>query len=132
MPIANSHITSAVFITFAGNCRKALTFYQSLFGGRLRLQTFGGHILGYEEVPVVSGSLISQKIVIHGTDLVHDEGRKTGNYISIFLPCKCPQDRKKLIHKLEDPKLRLSNGGDEGQKLVEITDAFDVRWILSV
>jgi Uncharacterized protein conserved in bacteria len=121
---------SAVFITFSGNCRKALTFYQGCFGGTLRLETFGEALDGYPETPVISGSLVSDRVVIHGSDLVHNEGRTLGNYISIFLHCTDASDRKALIEKLE------INGGSSAdasdQKLVEITDPFGVRWVLGV
>lgn len=125
-------VTSAVFITFSGNCIKALTFYQSCFGGTLRFETFGKELLQvYTEIPVISGSLVSDRIIIHGSDLVHEEGRKIGNYMSIFLHCKTSNDRKVLIEKLEAKK-NLFNKNDDDQKLIEITDAFDVRWLLGV
>lgn len=121
-------VTTAIFITFSGNCKKALSFYQTCFGGLLQFENFEKKVYGYPEIPVVSGSLVAEGIIIHGSDLVHNEGRKVGNYISIFLHCKNTQDRKELIEKLKvDEK---NNYGD--QKLIEVTDAFDVRWILSI
>jgi uncharacterized glyoxalase superfamily protein PhnB len=132
--IAHDHdkLISAVFITFSGNCKKALSFYQSCFGGVLQFKTFEKELQGYTEMPVVSGSLVSDKIIIHGSDLVHNEGRKLGNYISIFLHCKNIYERKELIEKLEfDKENGLVNNHDD-QKLVELTDRFDVRWILGV
>jgi len=117
---------SAVFITFAGNCRKALTCYQACFGGTLRFETL--ELKGYTEIPVVSGSLVSDSIIIHGSDLVSDEGRIPGNYMAVFLHCKTAEERQALIQKLQGNK---KMNYDE-QKLVEITDAFDVRWILGV
>lgn len=126
-------VTSAIFITFSGNCIKALKFYQSCFGGTLQFETFEKELLqDYTETPVVSGSLVSDRIIIHGSDLVHEEGRKIGNYMSIFLRCKTNTDRKVLIEKLETDKKYLFNKHDEDQKLIEITDAFDVRWLLGV
>lgn len=126
-------VTSAIFITFSGNCIKALKFYQSCFGGTLKFETFGKELLqDYTEIPVVSGSLVSDRIIIHGSDLVHEEGRKIGNYMSIFLHCKTRNDRKVLIEKLEAHKKYLFNKNDDNQKLIEITDAFDVRWLLGV
>lgn len=124
-------LTGGIFITFAGNCKKALTFYQTCFGGTLHFETFDKELQGYKEKPVISGSLVADNIVIHGSDLVHNEGRKIGNYISVFLPFKNEDDRKLLIDKLRGNSL-LSTSNDEEQKLVEITDAFDVRWILGV
>lgn len=138
MDAHNHKVTSAIFITFSGNCIKALKFYQSCFGGTLQFQTFGKELLqDYTETPVVSGSLVSDRIIIHGSDLVHEEGRKIGNYMSIFLHCKTSNDRKVLIEKLEANQKFLFNkhdddDDDDDQKLIEITDAFDVRWLLGV
>src|SRR5690606_1066851 len=127
-----NQLVSAIFITFSGNCRKALTFYQACFGGVLQFETFEKELPGYTEMPVVSGSLVSDRIIIHGSDLVHNEGRKLGNYISVFLPCKNAHDRKELLEKLEGYKKNFPAGNDDDQKLIEVTDAFDVRWILSI
>ncbi len=123
---------SAIFITFSGNCRKALTYYQTCFGGALQFETFEKELAGYTEMPVVSGSLVSDSIVIHGSDLVHDEGRTLGNYMSIFLHCKNTDDRQALTEKLEFNKEHLFASRNADQKLVEVTDAFDVRWVLGV
>lgn len=123
---------TAVFITFSGNCKKALNFYQACFGGLLQFETFDKEVEGYADMPVVSGSLVSDLIVIHGSDLVHNEGRKLGNYISIFLPCKSMHDRKELIKKINSDKKGSFADSSDDQKLVEITDAFDVRWVLGI
>lgn len=125
-------LTGGVFITFAGNCKKALTFYHTCFGGTLHFETFDKELQGYTEKPVISGSLVADNIVIHGSDLVHNEGRKIGNYISVFLPFKNTDERKVLIEKLRSNSTAWSTSNDEEQKLIEITDAFGVRWILGV
>ena len=123
---------SAIFITFSGNCKKALSFYQTCFGGLLRFESFKGELAGYLETPLVSGSLISDRIVIHGSDLVPNEGRKLGNYMAIFLQCKNITDRQELIDKLKINKQEFPVQSDENQRLMEVTDAFDVRWVLAV
>lgn len=125
-------LTSAVFITFSGNCRKALTFYQSCFGGTLQFETFEEELQGYAEMPVVIGSLVSDRIVIHGSDLVHNEGRKLGNHISIFLHCNDAEDRNALVEKLKFGKKYPFVKNYHDQKLIEIIDAFDVGWVLGV
>jgi len=122
----------AVFITFSGNCKKALTFYQTCFGGLLQFETFEKELPGYAELPVVSGSLVADRIIIYGSDLVHNEGRKLGNYIAVFLHCKNNDDRKLLIEKLESGQKNLFVSNDDEQKLIEITDAFEVRWVLGI
>lgn len=128
---ADEKMISGVFITFSGNCKKALSFYQSCFGGLLQFESFGEAINGYPGMPVVRGSLVSDRIVIHGSDLVHNEGRKLGNHMAIFLPCKSTGDRQELLVKMVFDSGSFPVTDDE-QKLIEITDAFDVRWILGI
>lgn len=122
---------SGIFITFSGNCKKALTFYQTCFGGTLHFETFDKELQGYKEKPVINGLLISDSIVIHGSDMVHNEGRKIGNYLSVFLPCKNVDNRKVLIKKLKADHKDLS-GGNYEEQLIEVIDAFDVRWVLGI
>ena len=123
---------SGIFITFSGNCKKALTFYQTCFGGTLHFETFDKELQGYTEIPVISGALVSDRIVIHGSDLVHNEGRKIGNYLSIFLPCKNADDRKVLIEKLGSDRRDVATRNYQEDSLIEVTDAFDVKWVLGL
>lgn len=127
----NGKTRSAVFITFSGNCKKALTFYQSCFGGILQLELLKEELNAYKEMPIVSGSLLADGITIHGSDLVHNEGRKLGNYMAVFFECENPNDRRKLIEKLVADK-HLLEGNNDAQNLIELTDAFDVRWVLAI
>jgi PhnB protein len=124
-------VISAVFITFSGNCKRALNFYQACFGGHLHFETFGEELPDTDLRPVVNGTLVSDRIAIHGSDLVHNEGRKLGNYIAVFLHCKNSEERKTLIAKLSGcAKNLLASNNDS--PLVEIRDVFDVRWVLGV
>jgi len=133
MLVKNSNkLISGIFITFSGNCKRALTFYQTCFGGTLHFETFDRELQGFTEKPVISGSLVSDSIVIHGSDLVHNEGRKIGNYLSIFLRCKNTDDRKILIEKIKSGHRGLSYRNYEEQVLIEVTDPFDVTWILGI
>ncbi len=122
---------SAIFITFSGNCKEALTYYQTCFGGTLQLEIFEKELRGYTELPVVSGALVTESITIHGSDLVHNEGRIVGNYMAVFIKCADNDVRKELIEKLEFNK-KHTPARDYDDKLIEITDAFDVRWALYV
>jgi|SRR5690606_16830245 len=123
--------TSGVFLTFSGNCQSALAFYQECFGGTLKFETFEICVDGNLCSPVIAGSLFSDRVVIHGSDLVHDEERKLGNCMAIFLGCENVEERKTLIKKLSAGTKRLPDVFEDDQHLIEITDAFDVRWVLS-
>ena len=124
-------LRSGVFITFPGNCRKALTFYQTCFGGTLQFDMFDRAVSGNAEIPIVSASLIAPHLVIYGSDLVHDEGRKVGNYVSVLLPCQSVAIRKELVKKLSRSDRSILGNRDQ-DKLVEVIDSFDVRWILTL
>jgi len=80
---------------------------------------------------VISGSLISERIVLHGSDLVHDEGYQTGNQLAIYFPCQDASERSRLIMWLAKDK-ESSSPEAEKQRFIEITDLFGVRWILGV
>lgn len=124
-------LRSGVFITFPGNCRKALTFYQSCFGGTLHFEMLDSIMGETLEVPVVNGFLMSQNIIIHGSDMVHDEGRTIGNYVAVFFTCRNAIHRKALVNKLTSLHNLLAPASEQ-DKLIEVTDVFDVRWILAV
>lgn len=125
-------LKSGVFITFSGNCREALTFYQNCFGGILHFEMFDSMPGENPDLPVVSASLTSQSIVIHGSDMVYDEGRKTGNHVAVFLMCRNTSERMILVNKLTARPNPVPVAGNEQDKLMEVTDVFDVRWILAV
>lgn len=125
-------IKSAFFITFSGNCKKALTLYQNCFGGDLYFDTFDESIAGIEELPVVSGSLVSEKIVVYGSDLVHNEGRRVGNFMSIYIHCDDFGERLNYLKKLDCNLKDCSPKKYVEQKLIEITDPFNVRWVFGI
>jgi hypothetical protein len=124
-------LQSGIFITFSGNCRAALTFYQACFGGTLHFEMFDEPLQGYTEVPVVSATLISDRIAIYGSDLVHNEGRKVGNYLAVFMSCVDIAERGELITRLTSRKNKKEDRNTE-HKFIEVTDLFNVRWVLGV
>lgn len=128
----NKKISSAFFITFSGDCKKAFTLYQQCFGGDLFFDVFEESISGVAELPVISGSLVSEKITLYGSDLVHNEGRRVGNFISLYIHCRDFSERLEYIKKLDRKYNDYFPQKYSGQKLVEITDCFDVRWVFGV
>ena len=129
---SSATIKSAFFITFNGNCREALAWYQACFGGTIQLNTFTEPIEGCIELPVVNGTLVSEKLLLHGSDLVHDEGRRIGNHLALYIHCGSHKERitflKKLVADKQDDALKNA----AGQKLIEVTDRFDVVWVFGI
>ena len=133
LPMTGPHqhkFTSSIFLTFSGNCKEALTFYQVCFGGRLQLETFDKQLQDYPEGPVVSGSVVADSIIIHGSDLVPEEGRILGNYMAILIKCANMGVRRELIEKLNADK--IGSLARDNNTLIEVVDRFDIRWMLYV
>ena len=86
----------------------------------------------FTETPVIIGSLVSDRLIIHGSDLVHNEGRKIGNHVSILLPCRNVEERSSFGEKLAANNGWLQTKDQEAQILLEVTDAFQVNWVLSL
>ena len=128
----DEEIKSAFFITFSGNCKKALTLYQKCFGGNLHFEYFDNPLVGFKETPVIKASLVSETITIYGSDLVHEEGRQIGNHVSIFVQCGNYSERLSYMQKLNSTIQHCSPKKYVEQKLIEITDPFDVRWIFGL
>ena len=128
---ATVHTISAVFITFSGNCRQAFTAYHACFGGELHIESFEHHFEGFSAKPVVRAVLRSSKLVIQGSDLVHSEGRRIGNYMAVFVYCASEQERQHYLEQL-CVEANHRESFNTGEALVEIVDRFDVRWVFAV
>lgn len=92
---------------------------------------FDEPLQGCAEMPVVSATLISERVTIYGSDLVHNEGRRVGNYVAVFLPCRDISERGELIERLTSQQKRRIDF-DKQQKFIEVTDLFNVRWVLGI
>ncbi|WP_461789624.1 glyoxalase [Pedobacter sp.] len=125
-------VVSAIFVTFSGNCEQALKFYQTCFGGLLQFDRLDHQLPGFSRKPVVSGHLNAEKIAICGSDLVHDEGLKIGNHMAVYLRCSNIDERNQLVKKLELGKTNRFTPPIEEPRLIEITDAFGLRWVLGL
>ncbi|WP_199140183.1 VOC family protein [Pedobacter sp. ASV12] len=126
------------YLTFNGNCRQAMTFYQSCLGGELELQTIGQAPLS-EPLPanikayIVQATLRKDNLVLMATDMVANEGLNSGNSVSLLLNCQSEQE---LHHYYR----QLARQGQATQPLAtnfwgaifgSLTDQFGVRWLLN-
>lgn len=126
------------YLTFNGNCRQAMTFYQHCLGGELNFQTIGESPLS-EPLPKAMKSYIIQAVlrkddfVLMATDMVASEGLTLGNSVSLLLNCQS-------AYELEYFYQQLANGGEATQPLEtnfwgavfgSVTDQFGIRWLLN-
>jgi PhnB protein len=126
------------YLTFNGNCREAMTFYQKCLGGELSFQTIGESPLS-EKMPakmkscVLHSVLTNKDLVLMGSDMVSETGLIKGNAVSLTLNCISEKQirscYKKLCaggtatHPLEDSFWGALFGG--------LTDKYGNSWLLN-
>jgi PhnB protein len=124
------------YISFNGNCREAMDFYKSCFGGTLTLQTVEESPMADQwpaeaQKNILHASLQKGKILLLASDIggtKHD-----GNTVSLAVKCSHDSEIKSIF-------TRLSRGGKVTHDLHKfydgtigaLTDKFGINWILKL
>ena len=126
------------YLTFSGNCREAMTFYQQCIGGTVQVQTIGESPLA-AKMPakmkdcILHATLTNGPLVLMGSDMVSENGLQRGNSISLCLVCSSEAE-------LRNCYARLSENGTAthpvettfwGALLGGLTDRFGNNWLLN-
>ncbi|GJM32407.1 MAG: VOC family protein [Saprospiraceae bacterium] len=126
------------YLTFNGNCREAMTFYNDCLGGTLTLQTIGESPIS-EKIPgtmknaILQATLKKGALVLLATDMVNGRGLKKGNSVSLLLECSSEEEIRRVYYK-------LSEGGKTVHRLEEtfwgalfggLTDKYGNQWLLN-
>ena len=124
------------YLTFNGNCKEAMVFYQQCLGGELSVQTIGESHRA-ESLPkemrkyVLEAALTRGNMVIKGTD-ISDEPLARGNTITILLECTDKEAMKHYYKKLAEageetyPVMDNFFGGQCGM----LKDRYGFQWLL--
>ena len=125
------------YLSFNGNCREAMRFYQRCLGGELHLQPVEDSPLS-EQLPaamrkkILHATLRSEKILLMGTDLVGEQGLIKGNSVSLLIDCSSEAETREFYRK-------LSHGGTSthplhtsfwGALFGDLTDKYGHQWLL--
>jgi PhnB protein len=126
-----------VYLMFGGECREAMSFYQSCLGGELNWQTIEDIPEAYLMPPVwrsyvVQATLRCGPLVLMGTDLIPEGGRITGNHVSMLLRCATEKEMRQLYRKLsrgglQDHPIKCNHWGEW---VGDLTDRYGNRWLL--
>ncbi len=125
------------YLTFNGNCREAMTFYQECLGGLLSFQTIGESPLSSKMTKkmkycILHSTLTTEGFVIMGSDMTPEKGLIKGNAVSLMLNCTSEGAIRMAFDK-------LSNGGTVkhlledtfwGALFGDLQDKFGNNWIL--
>lgn len=125
------------YLTFNGNCRKAMLFYQECLGGELVFQTVGKSPLSGKLPPamkdaVLHATLTKEGFVIMATDMVSSDGLTKGNAISLVLHCNSEKEIKERYAKLSQNGYQTHPLGETfwGALFGGLTDQFGNQWLL--
>jgi PhnB protein len=131
------------YLFFGGNCREAMEFYQTVFGGELTISTFGESPADAHQDPAANTEEIKDKImhaklngdvVILSSDNPHGTTDDNNDRFSLSLE---GTDEDTLTGYFE----KLSENGTVTAPLMKqfwgevfgmVTDPFKVNWMISV
>ncbi|MES2727799.1 MAG: VOC family protein [Bacteroidota bacterium] len=126
------------YLTFSGNCREAMTFYQSCLGGELVFQTIGESPLAAQmpeqmKACILHATLTKGSLLLMGSDMVASAGLIFGNAVSLSLNCVSEEEIRncysklsvggKATHPLENSFWGALFGG--------LTDKYGNHWLLN-
>ena len=130
--------TINAYLTFNGNCREAMAFYQKCLGGKLLFQTVGESPLS-EKMPVkmrnciLHSSLTNDGLELMASDLAGDNGLLKGNTVSLVLNCSSEKEVRQCYKKLSAGGLATHPLEDTfwGTLFGNLIDKFGNHWILN-
>lgn len=125
------------YLSFNGNCKEAMQYYQQVLGGLLTLQTIGDSPLSEKMEPemrskIVHAALKGNDFIIFGSDLVDDTGLINGNTVSILINFTSEKEIKDVFNQLSqegvtNQPLQLSFWG---ALFGSLTDKYGSNWLL--
>jgi len=125
------------YLTFNGNCRQAMEFYQTCLDGDLSLRTVGESPMG-TRLPgemkdcILHSTLKAGKLILLASDMVSQKGLLKGNSVSLMLECESEGEIRKCYDKLSDcgEQTHPIEFTFWGALLGGLTDKFGNHWLL--
>ncbi len=125
------------YLSFNGNCREAMTFYQSCLGGELSFQKvsespMAASLPSEAGASILKSSLVNAHLVLLASDMRGESILGVSNRVSLYLICDTDQNISQYFK-------RLSEGGEVkmplhqtfwGDRYGEFTDRYGIHWIL--
>lgn len=125
------------YLSFGGNCREAMTFYQHCFGGELDLKTFEDAPMSEKMPPeaqlqIMHARLTSGSLLLMASDGLQAAPAK-GNVINLNITCSSEEEINSFFQKLSEGGKIIMPLADQfwGAKFGMITDQFDISWMLN-
>ncbi len=128
-----------VYLNFDGNCRQAMQFYKTCFGGEL-------YVMPFSEAPpelklpreakdrLLHAKRTSGSAHLMASDLLPGMLFKPGNNFSVYVDCESPQEIEKLFAALgKKGKVTMPlQDAFWGSRFGMLTDQFGISWMFSL
>ncbi|MCP3028027.1 VOC family protein [Halobacillus sp. A5] len=130
------HVTP--YLTFNGNAREAISFYQNVFGGEIAdIQSFGE--ANYETPPgmeerIMHARLQNGSMLVMFSDNFSGTEPKAGSQISLALELNNKKEIEELYLKLKEEGTAEMELQDTfwGATFAKVTDKFGITWDLNL
>jgi len=124
------------YLIFNGNCREAMTFYQTCLGGELSVTTFGES--GQKSAPeakdrVIHARLANGSMVLMASDNMPDMDYHQGNNVWTTLECDSDEQVDGLYAAMNagGKDSMAPNNTFWGAYFAMLTDRFGFHWMLN-
>lgn len=124
------------YLSFGGNCREAMTFYQHCFGGELELKTFeeapGDMMPGASQDQIMHAKLSNGGLLLMASDGLQEVPVK-GNLINLNINCSSEKEINSFFEKLSEGGNVTMPLADQfwGARFGMLIDKFGIAWMLN-
>ena len=124
------------YLTFNGNCREAMQFYEKCLGAELHMMTFAdapGGLPSEAKDRIMHARLTKGPVVLMASDSMPDTPSQQGNNFSVAIQCESRQEIEKLFNALgEKGKITMPlQDMFWGARFGMITDQFGINWMFN-
>lgn len=127
------------YLHFEDNCREAMQYYQSIFGGELEIMPIGESPAS-EEFPkelhkqILHSTLNNGDFFLMASDMCGMGELKQGNAVQLNLNCSSEDEIRRLYQQLAEGGQILDELKEQfwGALFAMVIDRFGVRWMLSL
>lgn len=126
------------YLSFDGNCREAMQFYQRCLGGELLLQTVAETAIATLCSPaaqelIMHSMLVKGDWILMGSDMTGGKHLHTGNDVTLAVQCDSEIEIRDLYRKISEGAEVLEGLTKKpwGTLFGAITDRFGKHWIFN-
>ena len=124
------------YLAFNGNCREAMEFYKSVFGGELHMQTFGEAPMETAEADngrIMHAQLNNGNFMLMASDGMPDQPVQFGNSVTLSVHPQSKEETDKDFNKLAEGGQIVMPLADTfwGAYFGMLTDKFGIPWMFN-